>query len=164
VGTFYYSSTSQLGAAGDKPIVGDFDGDGKSDVAVYRAGATALSDSAFYYYRSSDHSLFAVNFGLGEDLPVCGDFDGDHITNIAVFRPSSGFWYTSLDPGTNFGGRQWGQAGDVPMTGDYDGDGKIDLSVYRNGAWYILTSSNSGFVAYSFGIAGDKPVPAMSLP
>jgi hypothetical protein len=68
------------------------------------------------------------------------------------------------DPSTNYGGQQFGALGDVPMTGDYDGDGKIDFSVYRNGVWYILTSQNPSLVAYNFGVASDKPVPAMSLP
>ncbi len=108
--------------------------------------------------------MTTVNYGIGEDKPVVADYNGDHLANIAVFRPSTGWWYRTQDPSTNYGGQQFGALGDVPMTGDYDGDGKIDLSVYRNGTWYILTTANPAVMAYNFGVATDKPVPAMSLP
>jgi hypothetical protein len=86
------------------------------------------------------------------------------ITNIAVFRPSTGYWYTTQNPATNFGAQQWGQSGDVPLIGDYDGDGKIDFGVYRGGTWYLLNSGNSSLLTYYFGSASDKPVPATALP
>lgn len=166
VGTFYINSIGavNLGTTGDKPVVGDFDGDGKTDVAIYRPGASPTADSTWYIIRSSDHVLTSLNYGIGEDKPVVADFNGDHLSNIAVFRPSTGYWYTTQDPSTNYGGQQFGALGDVPLTGDYDGDGKIDLSVYRNGTWYILTSNTPAVVVYNFGVGSDKPVPAMSLP
>jgi hypothetical protein len=170
MGTFYltnggnFGSTVQLGVTGNQPVVGDFDGDGKSDVAVYRKGAAPTDQSYWLILRSSDHVLSTVAFGIGEDKPVPADFEGDHTTNIAVFRPSTGYWYTTQNPATNYGARQWGQSGDIPLTGDYDGDGKIDLSVYRGGVWYLLNSSNNSLASYYFGVASDKPVPSMSLP
>ena len=132
----------------------DFDGDGRTDIAVYRSGA-------WYILRSSDSGTTAVGFGgAAQDIPVPADYDGDGRTDIAVYR--SGAWYIlrSSDSGTTavgFGGA----AQDIPVPADYDGDGRTDIAVYRSGAWYILRSSDSGTTAVGFGgAAQDIPVPA----
>jgi uncharacterized delta-60 repeat protein len=143
------------GAAGDKPIAGDFDGDGKLDAAVFRA-----SMGQWFVLQSSDNQLLSAQFGSPTDIPVAADYDGDGKTNFAVFRPSTGYWYTSNDPATNYGGIQFGGAGDLPIPADYDGDGKADVAVFRpsNGVWYIQRSTQ-GFIGVQFGANGDQPAP-----
>src|SRR6185295_2380427 len=49
----------------------DFDGDGKSDVSVFRT-----SDATWYVNRSTA-GFFAVKWGLGTDQIIPGDYDGD---------------------------------------------------------------------------------------
>jgi len=161
---FYYRPSSQqavnfntipLGTAGDKPLLGDFDGDGRLDPAVFRP-----STAAWIILKSSVNQITQTTFGLSTDVPVPADYDGDGITNIAVFRPSNGFWYTSQNPATNFGGIQFGAAGDLPIPADYDGDGRADTAVFRpsNGVWY-LNRTTSGLSGVQFGVNGDKPAP-----
>ncbi len=161
---FYYRPSSQLGVnfntialgtAGDKPLVGDFDGDGKLDAAVFRA-----STATWIILRSSDGVTTQTNFGLSTDIPTPADFDGNGTANIAVFRPSNGTWFTSTNPANNYGAIQFGTNGDVPVAADYDGDGRADVAVFRpsNGAWY-LNRSTQGFTGVSFGSAEDKSVP-----
>jgi subtilisin family serine protease len=132
--------------------VSDFDGDGKTDVAVYRS-----SNSGWYVQRSTNGAITSQAFGTPEDIATPGDFDGDGKADIAVFRPSNGYWYL-MQSTAGFSARLFGQSGDIPAAGDYDGDGKTDTAVFRpsTGAFYIQRST-AGFTAMQFGTNGDKP-------
>jgi hypothetical protein len=137
---------------------GDFDGDGKTDVSIYR------SNTGWWYVdQSSNSQMLAVDWG-GEpgDIPVPGDYEGDGITDFAIYRPSNGYWYIRLQNGQMRTVYWGGEPGDIPVPGDYDGDGKTDVAIYRSttGWWYIDQSSNSQMLAIDWGgESGDIPVP-----
>ncbi len=139
--------TVNVNVPGDPPagsVVGDFDGDGATDIAVFRP-----SNGRWYIQGSAG----SVEWGKPGDLPASGDFNGDGATDIAVFRPSNGRWYIQGVAGSTV----FGKSGDVPVPGDFDGDGATDIAVFRpsNGRWYIQGVAGSTV----FGKSGDVPVP-----
>ena len=137
-----------------RPVANDFDGDGSSDVAIFRPA------TGEWYLLGSTAGGSIVGWGESGDLPATGDYDGDGTTDVAVFRPSNGAWYLRR---STAGGLfvPWGESGDVPVPADYDGDGKTDVAVYRpsNNVWYVLRS-RGGVRLQEWGDPGDVPAPA----
>ncbi|MFH1038096.1 MAG: C1 family peptidase [PVC group bacterium] len=120
---------------------GDYDGDGTSDLAVFRrsSGLWAIKGVTRTY------------FGGSGDTPVSGDFNGDGLSDIAVFRAATGLWAVRGVSRTYFG-----RAGDIPVPGDYSGIGVCQIALFRAeiGLWAIR-----GVTRAYFGKSGDLPIP-----
>lgn len=133
---------------------GDFDGDGWTDIAVFRPPTgNWLVLGSFSGVQLNEH------FGSSGDRNVSRDYDGDRREDFAVFRPSENNWYILNSSNGAFSAQNFGLNGDVPTAADFDGDGKADIAVFRpsTGVFYILRSS-LGFSAIPFGTNGDRPV------
>jgi uncharacterized delta-60 repeat protein len=134
----------------------DFDGDGKTDISVFRP-----SVGEWYFQRSSNSAVNGAQFGSSTDKPIPADYTGDGKTDIAFFRPSSGEWFILRSEDFSFYAFPFGLATDIPSPGDFDGDGKADQAVFRpsNGVWYV-NKSTGGVTIQPFGVNGDRTVVA----
>ena len=146
------------GALTDVLVPADYDGDAKTDIAVWRP-----SDGIWYIIPSTTGVAIYSQWGTNGDIPVPGDYDGDFREDLAVFRPSTGIWYILNSNNGQTQYRYWGLSGDRPVPADYDGDGLTDAAVIRpnnNHTWYILNSSNGQPSYVQWGFDTDIDVPA----
>ncbi len=167
------NETFDWGIATDTFVPVDFDGDNRSDFAVWRAVSFGQpSGNAFFFiFASQTNTVRIVDFGqIGDDPTVVGDYDGDGAADVAVYRPGFGqpstwFYLGSINnpPSSLFTAVQWGQIGDVPAPGDYNGDGRNDFVIQRDAGggqavfWTLL--SNGGISITFFGGPADQIVP-----
>jgi hypothetical protein len=135
----------------------DFDGDGKTDVSVFRG-----SEGRWYLNRSTAGSA-VIGWGIATDYLIPGDYDNDNKTDVAVFRPNATVgqpdFYVLNSNGNTVSGLDLGTTGDIPYVADYDGDGKTDYCIYRpSNNTFFITHATGSTRNYTFGITGDKIV------
>ncbi|MCE5238849.1 VCBS repeat-containing protein [bacterium] len=130
------------------PRVGDFDGDGRDDIAIFvrdtkpepgrgDCGVAFSGLTRFTREIQKFHDMLCV----GNEIPVIGDFDGNHQDDVAVFvrdtkpEPERGAVGVALSRGSYFQElAKWhkhlcvGQQ--VPLAGDVNGDGRDDIIVF----------------------------------
>ncbi len=155
------TNTSQVvrfgnAALGDTLAAGDYDGDGKYDIAVFRRGL-------WIYIESTTGATRYFNFGQQGDFPVRGsDFDRDGKADFNVVRNVSGqlVWYILQSSNNQLRTVPFGSAGDfIVSRSDFDGDGASDITVSRNNGgvqdFYTLQSSNGQVKYFRWGFTSD---------
>ena len=140
-------------------VINDFDGDGRSDIAVVRPAATPGSST--WHIRNSLIGYGGLEWGVPGDQVVPADFDGDGKTDIAVYRGSTQYWYWWSSFSQSAQQFQQGASGDIAVPGDYDGDDIADYAVFRpsTGYWYIAKSTG-GTITQQWGQEDDIPFAA----
>jgi hypothetical protein len=101
----------QFGIDSDIAVHGDYDGDNREDIAVFRP-----ADGNWYFHLSGNGQFSGVHFGQNGDIPVPADYDGDNLDDVAVFR--DGTWYID-NTMTGFTAVPFGVAGDKPIPRAY---------------------------------------------
>ncbi|MBE7516824.1 MAG: VCBS repeat-containing protein [Chloracidobacterium sp.] len=164
IGAFERQASETAGSAAF-----DLDGDGKSDVSVFRPS------SSDWYVLNSTGGYSVQHWGKEGDTIVPADYDGDGKADIAVFRKNENSkWYILNSSNNTVRVQEWGASNilqailfDRPSPADYDGDGKADLAVWRTtdnlgeaARFVILQSSSETPRSVTWGSWQDVPVPA----
>jgi len=139
------------------PLVGNFNGDRKDDIAVFTRGNTGdvyVALSTGKGFRSSAvkwHDTFCY----GSEVPLVGDFNGDRKDDIVTFpRGHTGDVYVALSTGREFSGSGWKwhdtfcYGDEIPLAGDFNGDGRDDIATFTRGSSadvYVALSTGRGF-------------------
>ncbi len=149
-------------AAGSSPIsvtVGDFNGDGKSDLAVANRGSNNVS---VLLGTGTGSFGAATNFSVGNapSSVTVGDFNGDGKSDLAVANRYGNNVSVLLGTGTgSFGTATNFSVGIFPVSvtvGDFNGDGKSDLATANGSSNNVSVRLGTG--AGSFGTATNFSV------
>ncbi len=156
------SVPSWANAPGVVAISGDYDGDGRDDIAFYNPGSNWASLPVLFghgdgYWQDTNRATSRW-ISLPGIVARAGDFNGDKVTDLAFYAPGSswthvprlisnrdGSWKSENAPAPD-----WAHApGSVAFAGDYDGDGTDDLAFHGKGEdWKfvpVLLSDRRGF-------------------
>src|SRR6266699_270096 len=159
-----YGAASKNGPSG--VAVGDFNGDGKLDLAVSNYGDNSLS----VLLGNGDGTFQAPHttpVGTNPAQVAVGDFNGDGKLDVAVSSVGSNTVSVLLGNGdgtflppliTPVGANPWYFA-----VGDFNGDGKLDLAVADYGCPLDCNSSPSNTVTVLLGLGNGTFQPAPSL-
>jgi hypothetical protein len=143
----------------DKPVVGDWNGDGVDTIGVYRDGRWLLANSN----TGSAPVAFDFNFGQAGDSPLAGDWNGDGVDTIGIRNNCFFILRNANSAGPADINHCFGTGGDLPVVGDWNGDSVDTLGVLLNigGAFQFFLSDNftdSNIPGFPFGAAGDVPL------
>lgn len=130
-----FGAIFRLGERGDIPVVGDYDGDGRVDPAVWSPPRGTeergqwkvryLADKTGHIRRDR-----TISFGMKDDIPIAADYNCDGTTDLGVYRRAESTWIVRLGENTVHRIR-WGiDPKEEPIVGDFDADGCIDLGFY----------------------------------
>ncbi|MGI5214701.1 DUF2961 domain-containing protein [Plantactinospora sp. CA-290183] len=164
----------------ERPAVGDFDGDGRDDIATFTGGGVAdvfvsLSNGVAFVQEGW---VWNGNFAVGTELAGAADVNGDGRDDVVTFtRGSAGDVFVSLSDGGRFVQNAWKWhdffAIDVEAPGlaDVNGDGLADILAFTRGApdqsdVWVATSTASAFgpsVKWHDGFGSLAEVPRPSL-
>lgn len=156
----------QFGAMTEPYILGDWDGNGSTNVGLIRD----IGGHAKYFLDHGNGQVAeeSFEFGLITDTPVVGDWDGPAVNgseeHVGFVREEAGDlrWYLDTnDDGVAEIIFTFGEAGDTPIVGDWNGDGFSDAGVLRvvnvdQWKWFLDTGTRGGTAkAYQYGNTSD---------
>ena len=172
------------------PLVGDFNNDGRDDIALLRQTGGWGSVPVAFAQGNGNWSItnggvgdFAGWAASGSVAPLVGDFNNDGRDDIALLRQTSGWGSVPIAFAQGNGGWSitnagvgdfagWAASGSVaPLVGDFNNDGRDDIALLRqtggwgsvpvafaqgNGNWNIANAGVGDFAGWA---ASDSVTP-----
>jgi hypothetical protein len=127
--TFRFGRAAVAGTDAVLPVAGDWDGDGRDTVALFRR-----ADATFVLRDDSGTALPALRYGTAGDLPLAGDWEGDGRDTVGVYRPADasyhlqGFTDRPPEPVTDADAESEDKAAaDVDAEADADAEAEADV-------------------------------------
>ncbi len=131
----------------------DFDGDGRTDVGIFRP-----TEGNWYLDRSAA-GLSIFHWGIDTDRLAPADYDGDGMTDLGIYR--NGQWWYFNSGSETVALTYWGTTDDIPMPSDFDGDGKADFVYFQPSTGIWCRKGSTGVISnIHFGLPGDIPLIA----
>jgi uncharacterized delta-60 repeat protein len=145
-------TTFAFAGSKDRPLVGDWDGDGRDEPAAVRTNVWHLADGV------PPSSVTSFPFAGAADTPIAGDWDRDGDDEPGVVRGN--VWFLSDNaPPTSVTSFAFGKATDRPIAGDWDGDGDDEPGVVRGNVWFLSDNAPpTSVTSFAFGKASDTPI------
>lgn len=150
---FVFGAPRVSANCGDRPLAGDFDGDGTDEPAVWRPAA-----SGGRFYLRTQPKTQSLPWGKPGDTPLAGDFNGDGITQVGTKQLGMSTWQLRGGSGAT-ATVSVGGANDEPLTGDWDGNGLAELGWYRwSDRSFTLRAADYSTRRVVWGLPGEQPV------
>ena len=167
-----------LGQGGDVPVTGDWNGDGRTKIGIFRNGLWLLDMNGNGRWDGDQVDRIA-SIGQAGDKPVVGDWNGDGRTKVGAFRPAgpdTGLWVIDYNGNGRWDSEPIDKAwrlglpgGDIPVVGDWNNNGKTKIGIFRpwgadQGMWLLDYDGSGGWSGnvvdrqYYLGQGGDTPV------
>lgn len=148
----------------DWPVPADYDGDKKTDLAVYNQ-----TTGQWRIRQSFDGTERTVGLGGPRAFPAPADYDGDGKTDPAVLDvagPAIGTWRIEGQPDRTFPRALEDHAGSIPAPADYLGDGAVDLAVFNStaGSFMIEEATPTSSVRVFAGGGGGSSTWPVTIP
>lgn len=150
---FTMGTTLASSNCGDTPVIGDWDGNGTSNIGVFRRDAAPV-----FHLKRPKRAALDITYGRPTDQPISGDWDGDGRVDVGVRRPGSMAFLLRKSNGTSTT-IPLGRLSDFALTGDWNGDGRTDLGVWHPSTRVFTLRTSAGAIStLTFGSLGDRPV------